>query len=335
VADRLKNWDALSGRSWPTLLLGNGVSINVWGGFGYSGLLEDSHLNKPARRLFADFDTVNFETVLEALWHAERTLDALSRPSTRVRALYEHVQTQLVEAVRSVHVPYAALPAHALDQISTVLQTHRHVFTLNYDLLTYWAAMRGGPETNIKDFFWGSGNTFDINDKDLLDGFTGLYYLHGGVHLWHDAATGRTGKWTRGSGSRLLSNLATTYSSKTDRHPLFVSEGTSAQKMAVIRRSDYLAFALQSLIDDDANTVIFGASFSQADSHIINALNAGRKRNIAISVRPSSQTENVAAMARYRTALPKHRLSFFDSRTHPLGDPALSTEGHCQEQSHT
>jgi Domain of unknown function (DUF4917) len=95
VADRLKNWDALSDRGWPTLLLGNGVSINVWAEFGYSGLLEESHLNKSALRLFADFDTVNFEAVLEALWHAERTLDALSRPSTSVRALYEHVQTQL------------------------------------------------------------------------------------------------------------------------------------------------------------------------------------------------------------------------------------------------
>jgi hypothetical protein len=208
---------------------------------------------------------------------------------------------------------------------------HRHVFTLNYDLLTYWAAMCGGSAASIKDFFWGLGNTFDINDKDLLDGCTGLYYLHGGVHLWYDAAIGRTGKWTKGSGVRLLSNLAATYSSKTNRHPLFVSEGTAAQKMAMIRRSDYLSFALQSLIDDAADTVIFGASFTQADSHIVNALNAGRKRNIAISVRPSSQIQDVAAMARYRTALPKHRLSFFDSRTHPLGDPTLSATDHRQQ----
>jgi len=326
VADRLKNWDTLADRSWPTLLLGNGVSINVWGRFGYSQLLERAQLNKPGRRLFADFDTVNFETVLEALWHAERTLDALSRSTARVHALYEHVQTQLVEAVHGVHVPWSALPAHALDQILTLLKTHHHVYTLNYDLLTYWAAMRGGSAANIKDFFWGSGNTFDINDKDVLDGSTGLYYLHGGLHLWHDAATGRTGKWTRGSGSRLLSNLATTYSSKTDRHPLFVSEGTSAQKMAVIRRSDYLSFALQSLIDDEADTVIFGANFGTQDDHIIKALATGKKRNIAISVWPRSQAKDASAMARYGSTLGNHRLRFFDSRTHPLGDPTLSAE---------
>jgi hypothetical protein len=324
MAEKLRSWDTLSDRAWPTLLLGNGVSINIWRGFGYSGLLEQAHLKKPARRLFADFDTVNFETVLEALWHAERTLDALGRSAASVHTLYEHVQSQLVEAVHSVHIAWAALPPHALDQILGVLQTHRHVFTLNYDLLTYWAAMRGGSAANIKDFFWGSGSTFDLNDRALLDGCTGLYYLHGGLHLWHDAATGRTGKWTSGSGSRLLSNLAATYVAKTDRHPLFVSEGTSAQKMAVIRRSDYLAFALQSLSDDEADTVIFGASFGPQDGHITNALNAGERRNIAISVRPGSPAENAATIARCRSALTNHRLRFFDSRTHPLGDPALS-----------
>ncbi|MBB3753785.1 hypothetical protein FHT44_006307 [Mycolicibacterium sp. BK634] len=323
MAEKLASWDTLSDRVWPTLLLGNGVSINIWRGFGYTGLLEQARLNAAARRLFTDFETVNFETVLEALWHAERTLEALRRSTASVRNLYEHVQSQLVEAVHSVHIAWAALPPHALDQILGVLMTHRHAFTLNYDLLTYWAAMRGGPAGHIKDFFWGPGSTFDRHNRALLDSGTGFYYLHGGLHLWYDAATGSTGKWTRGSGSRLLADLSRTYVAKTDRHPLFVSEGTSRQKMGVIRRSDYLAFALESLNENESDTVIFGASFGPQDKHITKALNAGEPRNISISVRPGSPDQD-EMMARCRSALPNHRLTFFDSTTHPLGDPALS-----------
>ncbi|WP_099246606.1 DUF4917 family protein [Mycobacterium sp. shizuoka-1] len=113
-----------------------------------------------------------------------------------------------------------------------------------------------------------------------------------------------------------------------NRRPLFVSEGTSAQKMAAIRRSDYLSFARRQLIEDNFNTVIFGASFGDQDDHIISALNAGSRRKFAISVWPGTESQNVATMARYKSRLPRHDLRFFDSRTHPLGDQALSVIEH-------
>lgn len=323
MADHLRSWDSISNRRWPTLLIGNGVSINIWSSFAYPRLLERSQLNSAARRLFQDFGTTNFEVVLEALWHAERTLDALDRSSIAVRTLYEHVQARLVEAVHCVHVPWKRLPPTTLDQVASVLTSHRRVFTLNYDLLTYWAAMREDA-SRIKDFFWGYGHTFDINDAELLDGCTGLHFLHGGVHLWRDATTGRTGKWTARSGGGLLSTLGSNFHAKPNRHPLFVSEGTSVQKMAVIRRSDYLTFALQTLIEDRSNTVIFGASFGPQDDHVVQALSSGRKRHIAVSIRPGTRKQTFAAMARYQERLAEHELIFFDSTTHPLGDPGLS-----------
>ena len=65
------------------------------------------------------------------------------------------------------------------------------VYTLNYDLLTYWSAMASGPDSGIRDFFWAYQNTFDVNDAILEDGTTGLLYLHGGLHLWQDSQSGR------------------------------------------------------------------------------------------------------------------------------------------------
>lgn len=324
MTDRLRTWDKISNTEWPTLLVGNGLSINIWNSFSYDRLLEQANLNDAARQLFGDFGTANFEVVLEALWHAERTLAALGQSTTMVNSLYRHVQHQLVAAVRRVHVPWEALTGDALSQIAVALSAHRMVFTLNYDLLTYWAVMAGNKPGNFGDFFWSHHNTFSLADCGLSPARTGLLYLHGGVHLWQDSATGYTGKWTRHSGGRLLPDLASTFDKVPNRRPLFVSEGTSAQKMAVIRRSDYLSFARRCLIDNGDNTVIFGASFGPQDAHVIEAMNAGPKRKFAISVWPGTGAQNVAAMARYRSRLPRHDLRFFDSRTHPLGHENLS-----------
>jgi hypothetical protein len=321
VTDRLLTWDRLSNRKWPTLLIGNGLSINIWNGFAYKRLLERANLNYAASQLFSDLNTVNFEVVLEGLWHAERVLDAIGQRSEVVRDLYKHVQDELVAAVHRVHVPWDAVPKSTLAQIASVLDIQNLVFTLNYDLLTYWSLMDNTSPTYMGDYFWAAGSTFDSGDSGLAPGRTGLLYLHGGVHLWQESTTGLTGKWAKGN---LLANLASYFHSKPDRQPLVVSEGTSAQKMAVIRRSEYLSFALRLLVGDASNTVIFGANFGSQDTHVVRALAAGRRRKIAISVLPGTSTQNTTAMARYRSKLPEHDLFFFDSRSHPLGDPALT-----------
>ena len=152
--EQLYSWDQLSNQSWPTLLLGNGLSINIWGKFAYPELRQEAELNGTASQLFSDLDTVNFESVLEGLWHAERVLEALHRSSHEVKDLYEHVRTELVAAVRRVHIPWHRVPDTTLTQIANVLNEHRLVFTLSYDLLTYWSVMNNTVTTYIGDYFW-------------------------------------------------------------------------------------------------------------------------------------------------------------------------------------
>jgi hypothetical protein len=327
MVDRLKEWaDLKDDYPWETLVLGNGLSINIWPEFAYRGLFEHADLDCAAHRLFSKFETENFEMVLEALWHAEQTLAALRKKTTAVTKLYENVQSALFQAVRKVHVPWRKIDRPRLQQISDAMRSYRFVFTLNYDLLTYWAAMQGGAKSAIRDFFWSDDHTFDSDNADLAEGTTGLLYLHGGLHLWQDSKTGRTGKWTttKGSGVTLLKILQSKVSAIASRRPLFVSEGTSKEKMAVIRRSDYLSYALQTLSENRTNTVIFGASFGPQDKHITEAIASGPKRHIAISVRPGPQDQNDAAMANYRASLGRHQLHFFDSTSHPLGDGSLT-----------
>jgi hypothetical protein len=142
MTDRLRTWDKICNAGWPTLLIGNGLSINFWSSFSYKRLLGQAELNQAARQLFDDFGTTNFEVVLEALWHAERTLAALGRPTSTVNTLYRHVQNQLVGAVRRVHDPWEVVPAQSLTELATALSAHQMVFTLNYDLLTRLLTVR-------------------------------------------------------------------------------------------------------------------------------------------------------------------------------------------------
>ena len=334
MGDRLLDWVDLENRSgWQTLVLGNGLSINIWSGFAYSNLFKRASLNHSACQLFSDFKTQNFETVLEALWHAERALAALEYDAGEVTKLYEHVQSALFQAVQKVHVPWKNIDRPALKRISEAMSLHRLVFTLNYDLLTYWSAMESGPDSAIRDFFWAYQNTFDINNVTLEEGKTCLLYLHGGLHLWQDSQSGRTGKWTNRSGGVLLENLEANFTSIPRRQPVLVSGGTSAQKMARIRRSDYLTHALQMLSDNTSDTVIFGANFGDQDAHIFGAIDAGRQRRIAISIHPGTRAQNETAMAKYRSRFSQHRLVFFDSTSHPLGDRSLTVrkaaDAHC------
>jgi Domain of unknown function (DUF4917) len=323
LPDRLDSWERLGNQNWPTLLIGNGASINIWDDFAYGQLLQRAQLTPAALQLFADLGTVNFEVVLEGLWHAERVLDALNRRRQDVAGLYLHVRAELVAAIGRVHAPWGMMPAASLTQIANVLNSHSLVFTLNYDLLTYWSVMNNVSSTYMGDFFWAQNNTFDISDSSLASGRTGLLYLHGGVHLWQDSITGLTGKWTNQGGGNLLSRLTDNLDANHNRQPLIVSEGTSAQKMSVIRRSDYLSFARQKLIDDISDTVVFGVSLGSQDDHIVTALSTGDRRRIAISIRPGTSAQNIAAMAQYTAKFPDQDLVFFDSRTHPLGDPSL------------
>ncbi len=325
--DELVAWSTLEGEEWPTLLIGNGLSINIWRKFGYPELRAQARLDNSAAQLFSDLGTANFEEVLESLWHAERVAAALSLDAQAISELYSHVRGELVQAIQRVHVKWNSIPSTNLGLIAAALDKHSAVFTLNYDLITYWALMNSLGTTEIVDFFWN--NPFSPSDtRTASASATRLLFLHGGIHLWQDTVTGATGKWKNQQPGGLLSQFGEVLASHPDRIPLIVSEGRSEEKMRAIRRSDYLSFAYQELSENTSPTIIFGASFGPQDDHIVKALRKGAGRRIGISIFPfGDPAEVVAAKATYRAKLPDQDLQFFDSTTHPLGDPGLRITG--------
>lgn len=323
VDAELMDWLNLSHQEWPTLLIGNGMSINLWAGFGYTSLYQSATLTQPAQAIFSELGTTNFEQSLECLHHANVALRALSESTAKVDQTYEEVRDALFVTVGKVHIPWNYFPQSSHDRIALEMDSHGSVFTTNYDLTLYWSQLQTTKVVNIVDFFWAADHQFDPSDSMIRGSrTTGVYYLHGGLHLWQDDQTGGNGKWTSGSG-RLL-GIQVKYGPKADRRPLFVSEGTSAAKARTIRQSSYLSFCLDQLRDDDKPTVVFGQSLSDQDRHIVEALTDGPSRRIAVSIYPTGDDKDILAeKARIQKALRRHQLVFFDATTHPLGDPSL------------
>ena len=320
----LEDWADLASREWPALLVGNGLSINLWAGFRYDSLFTSATMTPEAQAIFAELGTTNFEQCLECLHHANISLRALHEPTTKVDQTYAEVRDALVETVSAAHVPWSAFPQDTHDVLANAMNSHKSVFTTSYDLSLYWSQLQTGMSVDIIDFFWGNGHRFDPLDTEVhRSSATCLYYLHGGMHLWQDDSTGEDGKWTSSDG-RLLDVIKSNYGPTTTRRPLFVSEGTSAAKLRTIRQSAYLTFCLEELREDDSPTVLFGQSLAEQDAHIAAALNEGSRKRIAVSMYPSGD-ENaiIAEKARILRQLPGHRVTFFDSTTHPIGDTGL------------
>jgi hypothetical protein len=322
-----KRSDVEGGTEWPTLLVGNGASVNLWGDFAYPSLYGRADLSAVAKAVFADLGVTNFETVLEAIHHAHVVVEALGNTPTAIDAQYEQLRDALFGAVHSVHVNWSQFTAGKFDKIASVIQDHEAVYTTNYDLCMYWARVDAADritKRTVIDFFWNTGNTFDPESVEVRSR-TAMYYLHGAIHLWQDDR-GNNGKWTSANEGNLLS-LAENYSPGSNRLPLFVSEGSSKAKLQTIGRSPYLSFCLESLRGDQENTVVFGHSLGEEDKHIIAALNKGAPREVAVSIYPRIEDQLIIQeKARITQLLGENKPRFFDSTTHPLGDPSLTIQ---------
>ena len=107
--------------------------------------------------------------------------------------------------------------------------------------------------------------------------------------------------------------------------PLFVNEGSSADKLKAIRSSDYLSFCYSQLAQPKENLCIFGHNLAKQDLHLVQALQQADLKTLAISIYPHNPLF-IAQQKQHYTALfaeQKVELRFFDALSHPLGDPAL------------
>lgn len=329
VDGRLALWQELKReQAWRDLLVGNGLSSHIWPAFAYRSLYaqacEAGLLGSSDRMLFAAGATENFEGVLGALAVSIRTLDALAEPAVeRLRMRHLRIQQALGAAVMGVHVPLSALPASTRAAVRATLRDYRWVFTTSYDLVLYWCAGYGESFDGFADFFFCNERLeFDPAKTVVERDATRLVYLHGALHLLVDAMG--VARKRRSRDATLLEQFRKPASTDPLTRPLLVAEGSAREKARAIRANDYLSFGQQQLRHRQGGLVIFGLSLREEDAHLARALNCQPQCPIAVGMRPHAREENRRRQARVRQLLDAEELYFFDSRTHPLGDPALA-----------
>ncbi|WIE51937.1 DUF4917 family protein [Pseudomonas sp. GM17] len=324
----LEDWNALRASTPITgLLIGNGASRAVWEDFAYDSLFENARtveekpLSPSELSVFEAQQTRSFEQVLGALKTTSRVNKALAVSSAAPRNRYYAIKEALINTVHAVHIPWRLVQPATLSQINQELRRYRTVFTSNYDLLNYWAIQHDAQ--GIDDLFQGADPSFDISQT--ASERTRVLYLHGGLHLVRNQdGTARKLGSTEGT---LLGNFAINNTLKTlDDVPLFVSEGPVADKLKTIRGSDYLSFCYQQLLNHSDALCIFGHDLGSQDSHLVSAIRQSKVRTLAISIQPRSKAFIQNQKRRYAKLFAgmEVTLRFFDSKSHALGDPALS-----------
>ncbi|CAI8851386.1 DUF4917 family protein [Pseudomonas sp. IT-P12] len=328
VDAQLEDWNALrASASFSGLLLGNGASRAVWDDFGYDSLFENARtveekpLSPSELSVFDALQTRSFEQVLGALKTTSRVNKALAVSSAAPRNRYYAIKEALINSVHAVHIPWRLVQPATLATINQELGRYRTVFSSNYDLLTHWA-LQHQPGT-LDDLFQGAEPGFDLSatatDK------TRVLYLHGGLHLVRNQ-DGTARKLTS-TEATLLGSFAINNTIKTlDDVPLFINEGSSADKLKTIRSSDYLSFCYEQLLAHGEGLCLFGHALGEQDSHLIHALRQAKPARVAISIYPRSKAF-IQHQKRHYTKVFEgtgSELRFFDSKTHALGDPKLA-----------
>lgn len=320
------------------LLLGNGFSINIWENFRYESLLSESHLQGSSRRAFSS--ETNFEKVLADLGTTVNTLNHID-PDQRIipvlNDISDEIRESLFKTVQTVHptrekLTQAKLPAKGAGEFSNLLKyineelsRYWHIYTTNYDLICYWAAVDG-----IADHFPGSNPFSEDKAYEFLEhGMPHAFFLHGGLHLWTrttDEGDREEGKHTATGGLSLLETVGTLVEKK-DRLPLFISEGTAQEKQQRIRESPYLSFCRRIMEGRNAPLTVLGHSLSEADQHIRSSIEQQPERLVAIGIwvppgrnaKDYIRQEALEIRGRLKEC---NNVVFFDSSEHPLTSPA-------------
>lgn len=261
------------------LLLGNGFSIACDPIFRYASLYEQAvrdGLSARAQAIFEKLGTNNFEGVMRLLEDADwvaRTYGLIQAEGSEIMDDVERVKETLVESVTASHLEHTGLVDEDRKAAArTFLSDFHNVFTTNYDLLSYWVNLSFEGQPRFKDGFRSPDaeeQTPFVVFAERLGNQKGLYYLHGGLHLYLSEGELRKHTWSR-TRTRLTESIRAGL--ELGQYPLFVAEGTAEKKLEQIQRVGYLWYCLDKLSRVGGPVVVFGHSLGASDQHIWNAL---------------------------------------------------------------
>jgi hypothetical protein len=287
--------DALASSSGkPHLLIGNGFSMALdAAAFSYGSLIERADfkaLTCDAAALFGELETSDFEIVIERL-RATNTIARLYEPSSpigeRATKDAEVLREALAKALAASHPDNVGSITHTqYASVRTFLANFKSVYSLNYDLLLYWATLSDEDDLDVPK---GDGFRGDPEDADApwvtwdmgQSWSQQVHYLHGALHLFDAGDRLKKLTWIR-TEIPLVDQIREQLAEGS--YPLVVTEGKSSEKMDKILHSAYLSKAFRSFSAIGGDLFVYGLSFGESDAHVLDAMVRGKVERLFVSV---------------------------------------------------
>ena len=314
------------------IVFGNGFSIGLESSFSYGCLYDKAKefgLPDLVIKQFEKYGTTNFERVLkeliEAVWIAELYgLDnnAMAKDSEKLRS-------SLLRAISKIHPSRRKnISINRWQSCNSFLRRFNCIFTVNYDLLLYWATLQD-LDGRFNDGFSFGLRDLEFNEEDATE-LGSMYFLHGALHLM--IRTDGVVIKRRAADSPLIQQI--TESMNNGIFPLIVTEGTWESKKGKIDSNVYLSASWRVFKKVSGALFIFGHSLSEQDQHLLDAIVLNPNLSmllVGLYGEPDSQSNGrvihqAVEIRRQREKLSKEkklilpplRVEFFDSATAPI-----------------
>ena len=276
------------------VLLGNGFSRACRDDlFAYDALFAQAqdNLSDSAKRAFEALETTDFEAVMRALKQAVNLVEVYAPRSPklarRLAADAAKLREVLAQAIASSHPdrPNDIRPAE-FSACRTFLSHFNNIYTLNYDLLLYWALMQSEVDDqtiNCNDGFHEPEDgpeeyvVWEVGDV----GSQNVFYLHGALHVFDAGAEVQKYTWCN-TGIALVDQIRKALAE--NRYPIYVAEGSSGSKMQRIQHSAFLSRGFRSFASISGSLFIFGHALADNDEHALRLIERGTVRSVYVSI---------------------------------------------------
>jgi hypothetical protein len=286
----------LYAQSSRNLLLGNGFSIALKPDiFTYGSLYENADFSGASHlpAVFEALGTTDFEIVIRTLQGSAvlvRIYGGDASLSQSLMADAQYLKEALVQAIAKRHPsrPYD-VSNESYAACRAFLSHFKNIFTLNYDVLLYWALM----QSEVDDIDLSPDDGFRHPEGDYDQPYVSwqqansatVSYLHGALHLFDNRQDIIKYTWSK-TDIPIIDQIRSALAE--DKFPLFVSEGTTEQKRDRIMHNAYLHKTLRSFEAccnvRKASVTVYGHSLAENDDHILKSIVRGKCANLYVSI---------------------------------------------------
>jgi len=275
------------------ILLGNGFSIALKPDiFSYGSLYSKADFSTVpnAAEVFKALSTQDFEAVIRLLVDMAKVLKCYKDTSPELVEQIERdaasIKTILAEAIARNHPdrPYD-ITNEQYAACRAFLSRFEHIYTLNYDVLLYWALMHDEvDELHIRcddGFRHPEGNEGAPYVSWQDSNSPTVHFLHGALHIFDAGYEITKYTWSK-TDIPIVEQVRSALDE--EKYPLFVAEGHSHDKLDKILHSAYLHKALRSFSSIGGSLFVFGHSFDDNDDHVLKKIPEGKVTDLFVGL---------------------------------------------------